>query len=83
MQEKIDLLREMLGQNDRDSVCFDTFDGYMSIPDPDTHGVSMKEVRTGDRAVVLIGPCDQLNGAFRYNKTDKTATLTFTFPMPR
>jgi hypothetical protein len=79
--EKIDLLRELMDQHDRDHVSFDTFDGYMQIPDPDTHGASMKDVRTGDRAVVLLGPADQLDGVLRIDREKETATIEFTFPV--
>lgn len=79
--ETIDALRDLLAQHDLDRVSFDTFDGYIHIPDPDTHGVSMKDVRTGDRAVVLLGPADQLDGVLRIDREKGTATIEFTFPM--
>jgi hypothetical protein len=41
----------------------------------------MKDVRTGDRAVVLLGPADQLDGVLRIDREKGTATIEFTFPM--
>lgn len=77
--EKIDELRCLLDLHDRKIVSIVQLEGIASIPDPDTHEMTMKYVRTGDRAIIFVGPSDQLDGTLTYNDDD-TATVTFTFP---
>lgn len=80
--ETIDALRDLLGLNDRDAVAFTTLSGYMEIPDPDTHEMTWKTVRTGDTAFVFVGPEDKLNGILRVDKEKETVTFEVTFPAP-
>lgn len=76
--EKIDQLRDLLDVHDRDIVTLTTLDGIASVPD-DAAGI-MRYIRTGDTAVILIGPRHKLEGIYRENKDDGTVTLEFTFP---
>lgn len=80
MREKIDELRDLLDLQDREVVSMTYLEGIASIPDPDTHEMTYKYVRTGDIAIVFVGPKDKLDGVIRENKEDGTRTFELTFP---
>lgn len=76
--EKIDQLRDLLEVHDRKVVSLVQLEGIRNVPDDEAPYLGYE--RTGDIAVVLVGPEDQLQGIFRENKEDGSVTLEFTFP---
>jgi len=84
-QGQIDALRNLVGLNglnDRDHVAMTTLEGGYEIPDPDTHEMTWKYVRTGDRAIVFVGPITELEAVMRYTKGEDTVTFEITLPAP-